>query len=64
MERSFAKQESRWKLFYAQRKIFKDIGKTFDRQGSFDIFLLITIFKWDDVSYSFDSDLYDEYKEE
>ena len=61
MERSFAKLEKNGN-FSMQRKIFKDIGKTFNNKESL-VFFYLSQFSNDIVYPSFfDTDLYDEYK--
>jgi hypothetical protein len=62
MQRSFAKLEKNGN-FSMQRKIFKDIGKTFDNRESLIFFYLSQFSNGIVYPSHFDSDLYDEYVE-
>jgi hypothetical protein len=60
MQRSFAKQEKNGN-FSMQRKIFKDIGKTFDNKEALIFFYLSQFTNGIVYPSHFDTDLYDEY---
>ena len=62
MEKSFTKLEKNGN-FSLQRKIFKDIGKTFTSKEDLIFFYLSQFSNGIEYPSHFDSDLYDEYKE-
>ena len=62
MQKSFAKLERNGN-FSMQRKIFKDIGKTFDNKEALIFFYLSQFSNGIVYPSHFDTDIYDEYKE-